>query len=613
MEEGKNTQFKDIIRQTRLYLKSLHRKRPFRRWMLFAGIIFIVYMTISICGCPRVRTFALRFTDRPEDRISTKTFSPDRGQIFDCAGNVIATNKEVYDIHLDCCVIDDPRLWEEKSRKLAQEIALVLPERTAPQWWDYFQNARRNKKRYLPIAKNVESDILDTLKKLTLLDEPTYKGGRIVTSKQMRDYPYGNLARRTIGAGRYVWDEFRFGIENAYNGDLDGEEGIRRTKHGYRRGKWCQSVLEYKPEVDGWNIYTTLNMEYQAVADSALRSAVETDDDIAGGCLALMEVGTGEIKALANIHRLDNGNIGEYLNYSIGYSYEPGEIAQTMTLAAALSDRLISGLDEKVATNHGKLSDTTAFVDDYIRVYERKMQTDSISILEGFTSSSRYVGAKVAERYSESHEYYYDWFRAFCIGSSQFDTKGMRHLDLPNSIACDINTIRAMGSGYEFTVTPMHMLTFYNAIAADGRLMKPMLVGRMTSEKYDAKQMEPTVLEEHILRKDVVDSVKSALRSCILNGTGQKLKDMPQEIAGKTGTARQIIDPNIRGGSLDPYSDSDGRRAYASSFAGFYPVDAPEYSVICVLFTKPTHKPLYGGQLPTKVVKGLIEGIEDLR
>lgn len=519
----------------------------------------------------------------------------------------------MYDIHLDCCVIDDPRLWEEKSRKLAQEIALVLPERTAPQWWDYFQNARRNKKRYLPIAKNVESDILDTLKKLTLLDEPTYKGGRIVTSKQMRDYPYGNLARRTIGAGRYVWDEFRFGIENAYNGDLNGEEGIRRTKHGYRRGKWCQSVLEYKPEVDGWDIYTTLNMEYQAVADSALRLAVETDDDIAGGCLALMEVGTGEVKALANIHRLDNGNIGEYLNYSIGYSYEPGEIAQTMTLAAALSDRLVSGLDEKVATNHGKLSDTTAFVDDYIRVYERQMQTDSISILEGVTSSSRYVGAKVAERYSESQEYYYDWFRAFCIGSSQFDTKGMRHLDLPNSIACDINTIRAMGSGYEFTVTPMHMLTFYNAIAADGRLMKPMLVGRMTSEKYDAKQMEPTVLEEHILRKDVVDSVKSALRSCILNGTGQKLKDMPQEIAGKTGTARQIIDPNIRGGSLDPYSDSDGRRAYASSFAGFYPVDAPEYSIICVLFTKPTHKPLYGGQLPTKVVKGLIEGIEDLR
>lgn len=613
MEGGKNTNFKDKIRRTRLCLKSLLRKKTFRRPLLFAGIIFIVYLTISICGCPRVRTFALRFSDRPEDHIITKTFSPDRGRIFDCAGNIIATNKEVYDIHLDCCVIEDPRVWEEKSRKLAQEIALVLPERTAPQWWDYFQHARRNKKRYLAIAKNVDLAVLDTLKKLTLLDEPTYKGGRIVTSKQMRDYPYGNLARRTIGAGRYSWDEFRFGIENAYNGDLDGEEGIRRTKHGYRRGKWCQSVLEYKPEVDGWDIYTTLNMEYQAVADSALRLAVETDDDIAGGCLALMEVSTGEIKALANIHRLDNGNIGEYLNYSIGYSYEPGEVAQTMTLAAALSDRLVNGLDEKVATNHGKLSDTTAFVDDYIKGYERQMQTDNISILEGFTASSRYVGAKVAERYSESQEYYYDWFRTFCIGSSQFDTKGMRYLDLPNSIACDINTIRAMGSGYEFTVTPMHMLSFYNAIACNGKLLKPMLVNRMTSEKYDAQQMYPTVLEEQMLRQEVIDAVKEALRSCVVNGTGQALKDLPQEVAGKTGTARQIIDPKLRGGSIDPYSDTEGRKAYASSFAGFYPVDAPEYSVICVLFTKPTHKPLYGGQLPTKVVKGLIEGIEDLR
>jgi cell division protein FtsI (penicillin-binding protein 3) len=128
----------------------------------------------------------------------------------------------VYDIHLDCCVIEDPRVWEEKSRKLAQEIALVLPERTAPQWWDYFQHARRKKKRYLAIAKNVDLAVLDTLKKLTLLDEPTYKGGRIITGKQMRDYPYGNLARRTIGAGRYMWEEFRFGIENAYNRELTG-------------------------------------------------------------------------------------------------------------------------------------------------------------------------------------------------------------------------------------------------------------------------------------------------------------------------------------------------------------------------------------------------------
>lgn len=118
-------------------------------------------------------------------------------------------------MHMDCCVVEDPTEWEEKSRRLAQEIALVLPERTAPEWWDYFQNARKNRRRYIPIVKNVSYSMIDSLCSLPLLNEGKYKGGRILTTKIVREYPYGTLARRTIGVWRNMSDDYLSGLKDS--------------------------------------------------------------------------------------------------------------------------------------------------------------------------------------------------------------------------------------------------------------------------------------------------------------------------------------------------------------------------------------------------------------
>ena len=304
--------------------------------------------------------------------------------------------------------------------------------------------------------------------------------------------------------------------------------------------------------------------------------------------------------------------MGEYYNYLLNHSYEPGEVAQTMTLAAALSDGFIKSLEDKMPTNHGKMSDTSAIRDDYIIQYERKTQSDSISVIDGFSMSSRYVASNLAARYAESPDYYYQWFKTFCIGMYNFDIH-MRDLDLVNPLGRDTNTLLSMGNGYEFTVCPMQILAFYNTIANDGKLMEPLLVKRMQSDKYGTQYMWPKELNECVIRKDVTDSVKRALTNCVEKGTGRALKDLPIKVAGKTGTTRQIMDPRSREGSNDPYQDIDGRRQYASTFAGFFPADEPRYSVICVLYTKPTLKPLYGGKLPAETVRHFIEGIENLR
>ena len=573
----------------------------------------VLVLLVCIAAFFAIRPLFWRFNTRPTDQIRTYTEYAERGEIFDCRDNLIATNKTVYDLHLDCCVLEDQKMWEYKSRRLAQGIALILPDKTAPEWWDYFQNARGNRNRYLPIVRNVDRTMVDSFRSLPLFNEGKYKGGLILTSHVIREYPYGNLARRTIGVWRNTSDDYLFGVERQFDDDLNGDDGIRKVKVGYRGRKSRQWAIEREDKIDGWDVYTTIYMKHQAVADSVLRAAVDGDEDLAGGCLVLMEVKTGGITALANCHRLDNGRIGEYYNYAISHSYEPGEVVQTMTLAAALSDGMIKSLDEKLPTNHGRLTDTCMFRDDYIIQYERKNQADSISVIDGFVKSSRFVASSLALKYAQSQDYFYKWYETFCITEGNFDIDGMRELDLVDPIGCDINTLMSAGSGYGFTVCPMQILSFYNAIANDGEMMRPMLIKKMESEKCGSQYRLPCSLHEMEFRKEVADSLKKALTACTEHGSAKFFSETLQNVIGKTGTSRQILDPRLREGSLDPYRDSKGRSQYSSTFAGFFPAEDPKYSVICVLFTQPTHKPIYGGTLPTAAVAKFVEGVEKIK
>ena len=551
-----------------------------------------------------------RGIDWPRDYTQEQRISPDRGEIFDCNGNVIATNKDLYDVHMDCCVVSDQKQWEEKSRKLAQELSVLLPERTAPQWWDYLQNARQNKRRYIPIVRNVESTMVDSLSKLTLFNEGKYKGGIIRTCKSARVYPYGSLARRTIGYGRGEYDEYRFGLECQYNCDLDGDEGVRTVKHAYRFGKLRRWETDYIDPVDGWDIYTTIDMESQALADSLLRVALDSNEDVVGGCLALMEVSTGNIRALANMHRLDEGKIGEYFNYALDYLYEPGEVIQTMTLAAALSDGVFKSADEKMPTNHGRLASGRFPIDGYILNYEKRNQVDSISIRDGFSASSRYVFSNIASHYAETPDYYYDWFKSFSLRSYDFDLTGLHDIMLTDPDNSDPNTLMAMGSGYQMRLSPLHVLSFYNAIANNGVMVTPKLLKKMHSKKYGVQYEFRKDTHGQIIRQEVADTLKSLLADCVQNGTAQRMKASHMPFAGKTGTARQVIEAKDSRDGGDVYRDEDGRSVYASTMVGFYPVDEPQYSVICALTTGATMQPLYGGDIPSDIIRSVIALLE---
>lgn len=536
------------MNQKRISMERLKKILEFIRVQIKA------YWKLSIIACTiilalfiwrEVRIMTVRKKIASINKEQTKTIPATRGNIYDCNGNIIATNKEVHDIFIDCCVMTDPEMWKTFSRKLAQELAQILPEKTAPQWWEDFQTARKRNNRYLPIIKGTTQEMIDSIMNSTLLKD-RYKSGIIHIPRKVREYPYGNIARRTIGSWNKGTDTYLFGIENSFHDKLSGEDGFVVSRYNYKK-TLKKVIVNSAAMTNGYHVHTTLDMVKQSIADSVLRATVENHDEIAGGCLAVMEVKTGRIKALVNMHKTDRGVVGEYLNYALDYAYEPGAVARPIALAAALSDGVIKSVEDEI---------------------------------------------NIGEKYSGCEDYFYEWYKSLCINKQYFDIKEMRDIYLASSYRDDSNTVNAMCDGFEFTVCPMQLLVFYNTIANDGKMMRPMMIDSLVHDTYPTDSRFPFDLRERAIRKEVVDSLKKALT---LNADG---------LIGKTGIAQMLLEPEARDyKTSNPYIDTLGRKKYAITFAGYYPQEKAQYSVICALFTKPTYNQPSQSHLPTDVVK----------
>lgn len=497
-----------------------------------------------------------------------------RGDIIDCKGNVMATGTNVYDIRLDCMAVQDDMLWEELSSALAEGLAGILPECSETMWTGYLNEARNHGERYLGIASGVSAGMRDSLSALPLFNLGRFDGGFICEKRYVRIYPYGNLARRTIG----------------YPGG------------GTRPPVGIDGAMDVLASKAGSPVRTTIDMECQSIADSCLREVIGDNEDIVGACMAVMEVGSGAIRTAVNLSRLSGArNLTESFNYLIGHRYEPGEVAQTMTLAASLSDGHVKSLDEMLPTEGGvvRAGGSTLLVDLYIKTYG----SDSISVLDGFAMSSRYVSAKLAGLYSSCPQKFIDEIRSYCLPDSlQFDIDGCRKACLvePGDSLWEDAALPEMGYGYRYVVTPLHLLSFYNMVAGRGKMMKPYLV-----ESVGNYVFRPEMIAEETLKQEVADTLKRALLAVTDSGTGKCLKNAKYRVAGKTGTATQLFTGDA---DRNVYQDEYGKKMYGSTFAGFFPAEAPRYSIICVIFTKPCHR-TYGAGIPAMAVRKFVDSI----
>ena len=564
------------------------------------------------------RTFRRWYLYRALDQERVEWIPARRGNIYDCNGNLIATSRLVYDIHLDCQMIESPEEWKEKTLALAPKLAALLPERTAADWWEYLQYGRQYDNRYLKIAKDVSPEMRDSIARLPIFNMPSLKGGAIYTSCQQRSHPYDSLARRVIGYVR-PGENGHIGIEGYYDYYLRGADGSKAIRSGWYKGERRHMVTGYTEPKNGADAKLTLFMPLQALADSALRAGIGDDLDIASGCVVLMEVKTGAIRAMVNLSRgkmsYESSRLWERYNDAIAHSYEPGEVLQTMTLASVLRDGNLTSLNTKIPTRHGILSNMPQ--DIHLKDYERQFKTDSISVLDAFALSSRYAMAYMAsEAYDKTRDYYTEWLRNFCLPKETvIGIEGLREVDItnPNGYYWEDSTLPSMANGHGLTMVPLDILSFYNTIANKGCMVRPHLLEAIYSktDTLVVHRRYTEVLRKEVFSAPVADSLTRALLAVTESGTGTRLRNARYTVAGKTGTARQIIHVHYddKGRIVDPYCDEQGRFQTAATYAGFFPADDPKYSIICVLYSVPCRKTYFGGTLPALIVKDIINGI----
>ena len=556
-----------------------------------------------------------------------KTIVPARGAILSDDGRLLAMSLPIYDINMDCTVMKDAYAkvrakdkargdsleadWMKKARGLSEGLAAILREKTADEYYNLIRQGREKGKRFVRIAQGVERREYNKLLTLPLFDEDQFHGGLIVSEESIRKYPYDKLARRTIGFVRNNRSDVgntHVGIEGKFDYVLHGKDGVEYLRLIDNKERVHDSDSSYVRAEDGLDVRTTIDIDCQDIADKALREQMGDKTDVEGGCLILMEVATGAIRAMVNLTRDTLTNqLEEIQNFAIGRRYEPGSVFKTVTLLSVLSDGYVKTLDETMPTNHGIIPKSGLKPDVHISDYERQHGTKEISVLDGFKMSSNYVFAKLAlDHYGRRPQRYIDNVYLYKLGEAfDFDIDGLRAPVIPStkSEGWAPSVLGTMGFGYATMETPLHILNFYNAIAGKGRMMKPYLVESI--EKYGSvvEKRGPSILNGSICTKAVADTITRALAAVTEEGTARRLKNAKCTIAGKTGTSFGILSP----GTGTPYQDKYGRQVYQASFVGFFPAEAPKYSVMCMIFTRPTHTSFQGAGIPALAIKTVVD------
>ena len=561
---------------------------------------------------------------------------PERGAIMDHNGKLLAISTPMYNINMDCTVRKEEFAraktarkrdslendWKRKARLLSNELPKVLAK--DGQSADYYYNLiishrdsdLRRRKNVL-ITKNIDHLTYLKLLELPLFEEGRFKSGMIKTEIDTRQYPYGSLAGRVIGDVRINKEhpeESRFlGIEGQYDYILHGKEGrqwMKRTD----RGNIVDQDSAIVKVIHGQDIRTTLDIDIQDIADRALRRQISDEEEIEGGCVVVMDVKTGAVRAMVNLMKNSKGELGENFNMAIGRAGEPGSIFKAATLATLLEDGHVT-LSKKIPTNHGHMDDLAKVNDDqYIKNYEREHGTNRISVLDGFKISSNYVFRRLTlDNYQDDPHGFINRLYEYQLNDSyEFDLteKGGSRARIQDSDSKYYLASAAIG--YSIMETPLSMVTFYNAIANNGKMMKPYLIESFEEDGEQVRKFGPEILNGSIFSKATADTLTRALKMVTLEGTATRLKNAKCVVAGKTGTARTVLSPSENPTKKDPYVSVNGERKYQATFVGFFPADEPKYTAIVVVYTKLTKGSVYGGVIPALTFREIVDNLWSL-
>lgn len=573
-------------------------------WRVYLCFIGIVLLGVMVLG----RAFYIQqvqgsYWKGMGDSLQLKYLPIDaeRGSIYSEDGNMLSTSIPVFDIYVDFAADGlrekQGKRFKENIDSLSMSLASLFKDKTAAEYKKQLQLAYKNKDRYYSLKKKISFDEYRLLRNFPLVRQGRNKSGFIVDSRDKRINPYVLLANRTIGLSR-LDSKKNVGLELTYDSLLRGTTGQRLMR--YAAGSYMPVMGAELDPVNGKDIITTLDTYIQDVAENALMKMLDSNNSLHGTAI-VMETATGKIKAIANLGKQPDGSYIEDLNYGIGKATEPGSVFKLATLLSLLEDKHVT-INSQVDCEGGAIS----FYG--LRIKDSHLGAHEISVKEAFLRSSNVAFAKLANQYYGAEPTKFtDHLAHFRLnkmtGIDIVATSGKPTIKTPANRSWSKTTIPYMAHGYEELVTPLHMLMLYNAVANNGKMMRPYLVNSIRDYGVDIKIFEPEVVEKKICSDETLAQAKECLRAVVdsVHGTGHKiLHDSLYSISGKTGTAVT---------ALDNKGYNKGNKIYQASFIGYFPSEKPKYSIAVVIQNTRESKKVYGADVSGVVFKEIADKI----
>ena len=585
-----------------------------RNWILI--LTFFGFFTVfTVIG---YELFHIQYND--EDIVLThnptiRKIDAPRGNILSEDGRILSVTMPLYEVRVDLFTIDT-ELFEKEVSNLSLEIHKMFPTISADEYESLF---RKNKnKRYFLLKRNVTYVQLQKMKSFPIFNLGKNKGGFIQEMKSTREYPFGSLGKITVGKVKILQSTSGQdsitpvnGIELAFNEFLQGVSGREMTQEISDRilvpKKSEKNILPQK----GKDVITTINIEFQDAAELALKKKLK-ETNAKWGCVVLMEVNTGDIKAIANLHRGKDSTYFDSKNHAIVSEIAPGSTFKLASFISILEDKIVD-VSDTIKTGNGKIKFYTTTISD-----TKKGGYGDITFGDAFVVSSNVAISKVInENYKLNPEKFIsnlDRFKLTTPLQLQLPYKSDMIMRKPGDKLWSGTSLPSMSIGYEMRISPLQILTFYNAFANRGKMVYPRLVTSIKSNgnivhKFPIKEIEERIISEESINKllpymeQVVSNQRDNWSNDVINGTAKNIYTDKYKIAGKTGTCKNEY--------WNWLNKTKYERSYTSSFAGFFPADNPRYSCIVVIndFIDTTDLNHYGGDIAAPVFKEISDKV----
>lgn len=534
---------------------------------------------------------------------------PNRGNVLSCDGQLLAGSIPEYELYIDfraglqrdgsedtAWVRKREELWAEKLDSLCDGLHRIFPEKSAEDFRAHLMEGYNKKSRYWRVWKGkVDYVTFNEVKKLPYFNLPRHKGGFWGKEFPARRHPFGSLAERTIGSR----DTARYGVELAFDTLLKGTYGIVHKQK--MRDKMV--YVTTTPPIDGADVVTTLDVGMQDLAEQALLKELQARNHLMGVAI-LMEVQTGDVKAIVNMEKSADGVYRERLNNALGYRCEPGSVFKTASILVALDDGIVD-TSYVVHTGNGVMPMHGPNMKDHNWARGGYHDINVARALE--VSSNVGVSFVIDHFYFNNPTKYVEGLHRIGIGEdlkiplNEYRAPKIRYPNTKTTNPSDYwskTTLAWMSIGYETQIAPINTLAFYNAIANDGKLVQPRFVKAIVKDGEVLEELPPVVLKEQIARPEAIKTMQTVLTHVVSQGLGSRAGSKSFPVAGKTGTA-QVSD--------DKYNYHTGVRCHWLSFCGYFPADNPRYS--CIVCVKTTTGPASGGLVSGTVFHDIAEGV----